>query len=76
MQNHINGGFFVLSNKIFKLIKKSSDVFEQAPLKTLAKNKQLSSFIHKGMWMAMDTLRDKINIEKYMKSKNKSKIWK
>jgi glucose-1-phosphate cytidylyltransferase len=75
MESYINGGFLVLSNKILKLIKKSSDVFEKTTLKTLAKNRQLSSFIYKGLWMAMDTLRDKINIEKYMKSKNKSKIW-
>jgi glucose-1-phosphate cytidylyltransferase len=75
LESYINGGFFVLSNKILKLINKSSDIFEHTPLKTLAKNKQLSSFVYKGLWMAMDTLRDKINIEKYMKSKNKSKIW-
>ena len=75
MESYINGGFLVLSNKILKLIKKSSDVFEKTTLKTLAKNKKLSSFIYKGLWMAMDTLRDKMNIEKYMKSKNKSKIW-
>lgn len=74
-ENFINGGFFILSNKIFKLIKKSSDIFENVPLKTLAKKKELSSFIHKGLWMPMDTLRDKLLIEKYMKSNKRSKIW-
>jgi len=59
----INGGFFVLSKKIFKYITKPNCVFEREPLETLAKNKQLNAFKFDGFWYAMDTLRDKIYLE-------------
>lgn len=72
----INGGFFVLSKKIFKFIKKSSTVFEKYPLKKLASLGQLGSYYHSGFWMPMDTLRDKKIIENYLrKNKTKKKIW-
>lgn len=59
----INGGFFVLSKKIFKYITKPNCVFEKEPLETLAKNKQLNAYKFDGFWYAMDTLRDKIYLE-------------
>jgi glucose-1-phosphate cytidylyltransferase len=59
----INGGFFVLSKKIFKYITKANCVFEKEPLETLAKNKQLNAYKFDGFWYAMDTLRDKIYLE-------------
>jgi glucose-1-phosphate cytidylyltransferase len=72
----INGGFFVLSKKIFKFIKKSSIILEQYPLKKIASLRQLSSYYHSGFWMPMDTLRDKNIIEKYLRmNKKKLKIW-
>jgi glucose-1-phosphate cytidylyltransferase len=72
----INGGFFVLSKKIFKFIKKSSTIFEQYPLKKIASLGQLGSYYHAGFWMPMDTLRDKKIIEKYIReNKKKLKIW-
>ena len=37
----INGGFFVLSKKIFKYISKSPCIWEREPLEKLAKEKQL-----------------------------------
>ena len=70
----INGGFFVLNNKIFNYIKDSNTVFEREPLVALTKNKQLNSFIHKGYWRCMDNLNEKKNLEEIFK-KNKS-IWK
>ena len=36
----------------------------------LAKNKQLMSFKHNGFWKAMDTLRDKRNLENLWNSGN------
>ena len=63
----INGGFFVLSKKIIKYIKHNSTIFEQYPLKKLAKQKQLASYFHKGVWFPMDTIRDKKIIKNYMK---------
>jgi glucose-1-phosphate cytidylyltransferase len=57
--NLINGGFFVLSTKVLDLIKDDSTVWEQEPMVSLASQKQLNAFVHKGFWTPMDTLRDK-----------------
>lgn len=54
----INGGFFVLSPKVIDLIEDDDTIFEQEPLKNLAKQKQLTAYLHKGFWQPMDTLRD------------------
>jgi glucose-1-phosphate cytidylyltransferase len=54
----INGGFFVLSQKVIELIEGDETIFEQRPLKELAKQKQLNAYLHKGFWQPMDTLRD------------------
>ena len=72
----INGGFFVLSKKIFKYISKSPSIWEREPLEKLAKANQLSAFKFDGFWYAMDTLRDKIYLEELWKSKKAPwKIW-
>ena len=60
----INGGFFVLSPKVIGLIKDDNVIWEQEPLKNLAEDGELMSFKHEGFWQPMDTLRDKINLEK------------
>jgi glucose-1-phosphate cytidylyltransferase len=72
--NWINGGFFVCEPKIFDYIKGDQDVFEQEPLENLAKEGELFTFQHKGFWQCMDTLRDKIMLEKLWENKQAS--WK
>lgn len=59
----INGGFFVLSPKVLKYIKDDKTVWEQEPLKALAKDQQLMAYEHHGFWQPMDTLRDKQHLE-------------
>jgi len=54
----INGGFFVLSPRVLTRISGDDCVWEQKPLKDLAKGGQLMSYIHEGFWQPMDTLRD------------------
>tara|TARA_B110000971_G_scaffold161128_1_gene164686 strand:- start:110 stop:826 length:717 start_codon:yes stop_codon:yes gene_type:complete len=58
----INGGFFVLSNKIFKYIDNDATIFEKEPIEKLVKEKEISAFKHEGFWKCMDTLRDKISL--------------
>ncbi len=59
----INAGFFVCESKVFEYIKDGDmTVFEQAPLKNLAKDGEIFTFKHDGFWMPMDTLRDKIKL--------------
>lgn len=59
----INGGFFVLEPEIFNYIKDDTTIFEREPLERLAKENQLNAYKHYGFWKAMDTLRDKIELE-------------
>ena len=60
---YINGGFFVLSPKIFDYIAGDSTVWEQEPMRKLAEDRQLVAFKHDGFWQPMDTLRDKNHLE-------------
>ncbi len=59
----INGGFFVLEPETLGLIEDDDTVWEQNPLETLAKNGELSAYVHRGFWQPMDTLRDKNKLE-------------
>ena len=59
----INGGFFVLSPKVIELIPNDATVWENEPMEYLAHNDQLSAYPHDGFWQAMDTLRDKNQLE-------------
>jgi len=71
----INAGFFVCEPKVFDYILQGDEtVFEQEPLKNLAKDGEIYTYKHKGFWMPMDTLRDK-NILNNMWNENKA-VWK
>lgn len=59
----INGGFFVLDPKVVDRIADDSTVWEQQPLEGLAADGQLMAYRHDGFWAAMDTLRDKNQLE-------------
>ena len=73
---YINGGFFVLSSKIFKYLKNDKSIFEQDCLPVLSKNKQLLAFKHNGFWACMDTLREKKELNALWKQKKcEWKIW-
>jgi len=58
-----NGGFFVLKPQIGVYIEGDQTIWEEAPLRRLAHEGQLSSFRHEGYWQVMDTLRDKIVLQ-------------
>ena len=66
----INGGFFVVNPKFLNLIKGDQTFLEQEPFKKVAKNRQLLAYRHNGFWQCMDTLRDKIILEKTIKQKS------
>ena len=71
----INGGFFVLNKEIFKYIKNKKIIFEREPLTKLSQNKKLYGFKHKGLWHCMDTVRDKVYLQKLIKNKNNNLKW-
>ncbi|WP_025678713.1 glucose-1-phosphate cytidylyltransferase [Paenibacillus massiliensis] len=70
----INGGFFVLEPEVINYISDDSTVFEQEPLINLAREGQLQAYKHTGFWHAMDTVRDKNNLEKLWKEE--TALWK
>jgi len=73
----INGGFFVLSSKTIDMIANDLTIWEQEPLKNLAKNGELMSYKHEGFWQPMDTLRDKKYLQKLWDENNALwKVWK
>ena len=72
----INGGFFVLSPKVFELIEGDETYWERAPLENLAKTGNLQAYMHKGFWQPMDTLRDKTQLEElWLSGKAPWKVW-
>lgn len=72
----INIGFMVLNPEIFNYIEGDSTVFEQDPIKNLARDGELMAYKHKGFWQCMDTLREKQKLESLWNSgKAPWKIW-
>ena len=65
----INGGFFVLNYKVFDYIKDDTMMFERQPMSKLANEGKLMAFKHNGFWKCMDTLRDKIILDKMWNEK-------
>lgn len=59
----INGGFFVLDPSVIARIEDDTTTWEVEPLQGLAADGQLMAYRHDGFWAAMDTLRDKNNLE-------------
>ena len=72
----INGGYMVIEPEVLDYIEGDDTVFEQAPLKTLAKEGELAAFEHRGFWKCMDKLFDKKELEAMWHSgKAPWKIW-
>ena len=73
----INGGFMVLNPGVFDYIEGDDTVFEQEPLRNLARDGELMAFRHEGFWKCMDTQREKQQLEALWQSgKAPWKIWK
>lgn len=66
----INGGYFVLEPGVIDYIDNDLTVWEEDPLRNLARKGELSVFKHTGFWQNMDTLRDKNLLEKLWSSGN------
>ena len=72
----INGGFFVLEPGVFDYIEGDATTWEQEPMRQLADEGQLMSFLHHGFWQPMDTLRDKTLLEeRWSLGKAEWKLW-
>jgi glucose-1-phosphate cytidylyltransferase len=59
----INGGFFVLEPAVGRYIAGDETVWEREPLERLAREGQLVPYYHEGFWHAMDTIRERQELE-------------
>lgn len=72
----INGGFFVLNPSVISRIDDDATPWEGKPLEQLAADGQLMAYRHSGFWHAMDTLRDKTQLESLWESGSAPwKLW-
>ena len=60
----VNGGFFVLEPEVIDYIDGDLTTFEAEPMQRLAHEGQLFAYRHTGFWQSMDSLRDKMYLEK------------
>jgi glucose-1-phosphate cytidylyltransferase len=72
----INGGFFVLSPKVFSYLKGDMEevMWEDGPMESLTIDNELMAYKHHSFWKCMDALRDKIELETLWQ--NKTAKWK
>jgi glucose-1-phosphate cytidylyltransferase len=78
-EGRINGGFFVASTSIFDEMGEDADkvMFEQGPMKSIARQGQLMAFQHDGFWQPMDTFFEYTQLNKmWAEGKAPWKIWK
>lgn len=71
----INAGFFVLEPAIFDLIDGDRCSWESTPLQALSERDELRAYQHRGFWQAMDTLRDKNQLEDMWNTGAPWKVW-
>lgn len=72
----INAGYMVLEPEIFDYLDDDNTVFEKGPLKQLAEEGQLMSYLHKGFWQCMDNKREMDMLEKLLAAgKAPWKVW-
>ena len=72
----ISGGFFVCEPAVLGRIAGDDTIWERQPLEQLASEGQLAVYKHTGFWAAMDTLRDKVFLERLWTERRAPwKVW-
>jgi len=64
----INGGYFVFEPAVAEFIEFDSQPLEHEPLGNLSNTNNLMAYKHYGFWLPMDTLREKLDLEKLVES--------
>jgi glucose-1-phosphate cytidylyltransferase len=59
----INGGFFIINQKVRNYIHALDEPFEVGALPRLVSERELSAYHHPGFWQPMDTLRERNDLE-------------
>jgi len=72
----INGGFFVCQPEVLDFIEGDSTIWEKNPMEKIASQGEMRAYKHSDFWKPMDTLRDKLELEKLWNSEKAPwKIW-
>ncbi|AMR27101.1 glucose-1-phosphate cytidylyltransferase [Hymenobacter psoromatis] len=72
----INGGFFVCEPGVIDYITEDATTWEREPMEQLATDGQMGAYKHSGFWKPMDTLRDKVELDKEWRTNTaKWKTW-
>jgi len=73
----VSGGFFVFQREVFDYLDDDPNLFlEQRPLQRLARDGQLSVYLHEGFWHPMDTYRDYLHLnDLWKRGETPWKIW-
>lgn len=73
----INGGFFVLQPEVEKYLPDNADdiMWERYPMDKLAEDREIAAYKHNDFWKCMDTLRDKLELEKMWQTNPQWKNW-
>ena len=74
LDDYINAGFMVFSNRIFDYIDDSNISLEEL-LKRISLKGEVSCYIHKGFWHCMDTYKDYKDLNKMWDIDPKWKLW-
>ena len=61
LDSYVNIGYMVLTKKVFQYLN-GNVIFENEPLKSLAKNKEIYAFTHHGFFRPMDTYREYLEL--------------
>lgn len=72
----INGGFFVCEPEVFDLIDNDQTTWENEPMERMVELGKLGYYHHQGYWQSMDSLRDKMVLEKAWEDNPPWKVWK
>lgn len=64
----MSGGYFVLHPSVLERIEGDGTHWEKEPMEGLAREGQLSAYLHEGFWQPVDTLRDKQMMEELWNS--------
>jgi glucose-1-phosphate cytidylyltransferase len=65
----INGGYFILKREIFDYLKEGEELVRE-PFHRLLKDGRLTAFEYDDFWMAMDTFKDRQQLEEIYGSGN------
>lgn len=73
----VSGGFFVFQREVFDYLDDDPQLFlEHAPLRNLARDGQLSVYVHEGCWESMDTYRDWLHLNQLWRQERPPwKVW-